>query len=206
MYGSIATGTLLPIVFLVAVLTSTGYSYRMGQTCLPNHENAIVTFWIWLIAFAILGFALQSITTGYCVWIYFRTLRRERSNPSDETHGQTQRTNVQTWRNVKKLFVLQWRNILVSVFVLISSLVFFIVFWIQDSKLGRAFNNTANIALVKTWITCQSLSQGDKSECRKYIEDFTNDQTSVLTSLILVSVCLSSFSFSSSFRSLTGYS
>ncbi|KAF1947771.1 hypothetical protein EJ02DRAFT_472122, partial [Clathrospora elynae] len=118
MWGSIATGTLLPVVFLIAVLSTTGFSYRMGQTCLPNHENAIVTFWVWLIVFTILGFGLQFITTGYCVWIYIRTLRREHSNPSASGYGQSRncRTTLQTWTDIKKNFVLQWRNILVKNF------------------------------------------------------------------------------------------
>jgi hypothetical protein len=203
MFGSIAAGTLLPIVFLVAVLASTGFSYRMGPTCLPNHENAITTFWVWLVVFAILGFLLQAITTGYCVWVYVRSLRRERSTPSyHQGFGQSgnRRTNLQAWVNIKKLFLLQWRNILVSVFVLIGSLVFFIVFWTQDSKLGKVFNDTANIKPVKTWIICQILSKGDKTECRKYVKNFTVNEAAVLTALILASVSLSLLSYPLSLR------
>ena len=65
-WASIVFGTLIPFVFLAVILVVTGFSYRMGQTCLPNHENAIVSFWIWLVIFAILAFLFQLITTGYC--------------------------------------------------------------------------------------------------------------------------------------------
>lgn len=99
MLGSIAVGTLLPIGFLVAVLSRTGFSYRMGSTCLPNHENAISTFWIWLVVFAILGFVLQAVTTAYCFWIYARTLKRVRSTPG-YGHNQGEQANVQTWTNI----------------------------------------------------------------------------------------------------------
>lgn len=184
MWASIATGMGVPIVFLVAVLATTGLSYRMGQTCLPNHENAIVTFWIWLVVFAALGFVLQVFTTGYCVWVYIKTLRRERSNP----RSPSLRANLQTWANVKKLFVLQWRNILVSVFVLAGSLVFFLVFWTQDRKLGSVLNDSDDITDVKTWIICQTLSRGDKKECRKYVKGFTVKETELLIALILASV------------------
>ena len=193
MFGSIAAGTLLPIVFLIAVLTSTGFSYRMGQTCLPNHEAAITTFWVWLVLFAALGFILQAITTSYCVWVYVRTLKRERSSPShNRGYGSAlnKQANLQTWWNIKKLFILQWRNILVSVFVLLGSLVFFVVFWTQDSKLGKVFNDPENIKPVKTWIICQTLSRGDKTECRKYVKDFTVNEAAVVTSLIFASVSL----------------
>jgi hypothetical protein len=191
MFGSIAAGTFLPVAFLVAVLAKTGFSYRMGPTCLPNHDNAITTFWVWLVVFAILGFLLQAVTTGYCIWIYIRSLKRERSTPSyNMGYGQSgnRRTNLQAWANIKKLFLLQWRNILVSIFVLIGSLVFFIVFWTQDSKLGIVFNDPANIKPVKTWIICQILSRGDKDECRKYVKNFTVNEAAVLTALILASV------------------
>jgi hypothetical protein len=72
--------------------------------------------------------------------------------PSGRGYGQSsaRRANLETWANVKKLFLLQWRNILVSVFVSIGSLVFFIVFWTQDSKLGKVNNDTKNIKPVKT--------------------------------------------------------
>ena len=190
MWGSIATGIFVPLIILTAVLTTTGFSCRMGQTSLPNHEDAIATFWVWLVVFAILGFVIQFVTTGYCVGIYIRTLRRERSNPSGRGYGQsaTRRVNLKTWANVKELFLLQWRNILVSVFVLIGSLVFFIVFWTQDSKLGNVFNDATNIKPVKTWIICQTLSRGDTKECSKYVEGFTVPETSVLVALILASV------------------
>jgi hypothetical protein len=74
------------------------------------------------------------------------------------------------------------------VFVLIGSLVFFIVFWTQHSKLGKANNDTKNIKPVKMWIICQTLSRGDKKECRKYVEGFTVPESSVLVALILASV------------------
>lgn len=79
MWGSIATGTLVPIVLLAAVLSSTEFSYRMGQTCLLNHENAVESVWIWFVGFYILDFMLHLITIGYCV-ATIRKLHRERSN------------------------------------------------------------------------------------------------------------------------------
>ncbi|KAH7139444.1 hypothetical protein B0J11DRAFT_589264 [Dendryphion nanum] len=193
-WGSILVGTLLPLVFLVALLAATGFSYRMGQTCLPNHEHAIVTFWAWLIAFAIMGFVLQIGTTGYCMWIYVRALKREKmrrqireQNPYQSTFNAGD-AQLDTWKNVKKLFMLQWRNVLVSVFVLIGGVAFFVVFWTQDTKLGSIANDPDNIKEVKMWIVCQTLSRGDKEECRKYVEDFTVSEAAVVTSLILASL------------------
>jgi amino acid transporter len=188
-WGSIVFGTILPFIFLAAILVVTGFSYRMGQTCLPNHEHAIATFWIWLVVFSILAFLLQFITTFYCFYVFMRTVWRERRASAGNSFQQ-RRTHqkVETWANVRNLFLLQWRNILVNVFVIIGSISFFIVFWTQDGKLGQISNDPKNIKAVKLWIICQTLSKGDKNECRKYVKDFTVNQTAVLTSLILASV------------------
>ena len=188
-WGSIIFGTAMPLVCLIAVLSVTGLSYRMGQTCLPNHEHAIVTFWIWLVIFASLAFLLQTFTSGYCFYVYVRSLRRVRRESAIDSseRGQVMR-KLESWGNVKNLFLLQWRNVLVSIFVIVGSISFFIVFWTQDNKLGRVFNDPKNIQTVKIWIICQILSMGDKQECRKYVQDFTVDQAAVLVSLILASV------------------
>ncbi|KAF2000061.1 hypothetical protein P154DRAFT_395386, partial [Amniculicola lignicola CBS 123094] len=188
-WASITSGTVVPIIFLVALLAATGFSYRMGQTCLPNRENAIVTFWVWLVVFAVAAFILQAVTTGYCFYVYARTLRRERrSRHQDSLQRGQQKKKLETWTNVKKLFVLQWRNILVSIFTIIGSISFFIVFWTQDSKLGHVFNDPNNLKPVKTWLICQALSRGDKKECRNYVSGFTVTRESVLASLILASL------------------
>jgi len=189
--GSILFGTIVPLIFLVVILAATGFSYRMGQTCLPNHEYAIITFWIWLVIFAILGFLLQAVTTSYCFFVYVRTFRRERRASAIDSHPHRHaRAKAENWRNVKRLFLLQWRNILISIFVILGSISFFVVFWTQDSKLGRVFNDPSNIKPVKIWIICLTLSMGDKEECRKYVKNFTVDQTAVLISLIMASVSL----------------
>lgn len=188
-YGSIAAGIILPAVFMMALLAATGVSYRMGQTCLPNHPHAIVSFWIWLVGFAIAGFILQSVTTGFCILVYFRSLRREKENSVQcSLNKASTNEKVWTWQNVRYLFLLQWRNILVSVLTIIGSISFFIVFWSQDAKLGAIFNDPQDITPVKIWITCLTLSGGDKLECLQYVGNFTVSKTTILASLILASL------------------
>ncbi|KAF2789922.1 hypothetical protein K505DRAFT_312353, partial [Melanomma pulvis-pyrius CBS 109.77] len=188
-YGSIIAGSLVPLSFLTALLVATGFSYRMGQTCLPNHDHAIVTFWVWLVVFAVAGFLLQAVTTGYCGYLYIRTLRREQERTSISSFQQRRvSSKLETWKNVKYLFLLQWRNILASIFVIIGSISFFVVFWTHDSKLGRVFNDPENIGPVKTWIACQTSTGGDKEDCRKYVKNFTVSKGAVLASLILASL------------------
>ena len=145
---------------MTALLAATGVSYRMGQTCLPNHPHAIISFWIWLVGFAIAGFILQSVTTGYCVLVYLHSLRREKKRSVQGSLNKASTSeNVRTWQNVKYLVLLQWRNILVSVLAIIGS-ISFIVFWSQDAKLGTIFNDPHDIIPVKVWITCLTLQRG----------------------------------------------
>ncbi|PWO27809.1 AAA-16 domain containing protein [Pyrenophora tritici-repentis] len=44
------------------------------------------------------------------------------------------------------------------------------------------------VLLVKMWIICQTLSHGDKKECRKYVKGFTVREADVLVALILASL------------------
>ncbi|KAI1543736.1 hypothetical protein PtrSN001A_002964 [Pyrenophora tritici-repentis] len=44
------------------------------------------------------------------------------------------------------------------------------------------------VLLVKMWIICQTLSHGDKKECRKYVKGFTVREADVLVVLILASL------------------
>lgn len=192
-WGSIIVGSVLPIIFLIAVLTATGFSFRMGQTCFPNHENAIITFWVWLVAFAATGFLLQVATTGYCVWVYMRSIRRGNQGHQNPTENRRANRKSETWANVKRIFLLQWRNILVSILTIVGSIAFFIVFWVEDDKLRRIFHDPGNIDLVQRWMSCQTLLSDDKEECKNYVKDLTVPQASVLTSLILASVSLLSF-------------
>lgn len=188
-WTSIIVGTALPLVFLGVLLSVTGFSYRMGQTCLPNHKHAIVTFWVWLLVFSVLAFVLQSTTTGYCFFVYLRTLRREkRASVIDSCQRGETTKKLEAWSSVKQLFILQWRNILLSIFVILGSVAFFVVFWTQDGKLGRVFNDPENIIPVKTWIICLTLSMGNRELCRRYVAGFTVDETSVLVGLIMASV------------------
>jgi hypothetical protein len=190
-WGSIVFGTMVPLMFLIAILAATGFSYRMGQTCLPNHEHATVTFWTWLVIFALLAFLLQIITTGYCFFVYMRTLyRAQRASAVNVDQNRQGQARADTWSKVKRLFRHQWRNILVSIFVNIGSISFFVVFATHDAKLKRVFKDPKRLEPVETWIICHTKSMGTGEDCREYVKDFTVDQAAMLTSLLLASASL----------------
>jgi hypothetical protein len=195
--GSIIAGILIPAVLLTAVLIKTGVSYRLGQICLTNHENAIVTFWVWLVAFAGMAFILSVVTMSYCVWVYIRSARRDHSsrgsvgpdgNSGEAGTAPVARTALQHWRKIRQLIVIQWRNIVVSTFVVLEAIYFVTVFWAQDVKLGNVSTKAVDQAASKKWSACLVLTGGDKDECMQYTTSLAVPRATIVASLILASV------------------
>lgn len=95
---------------------------------------------------------------------------------------------MHAWAHIQKLFVLQWRNILVGMFVLIGSLVFFVVSWTQDVRLRRIFKTADNITNNRLWISYQTGSLNTREECREHVKGFMAEESAVLTALTLALV------------------
>ncbi|KAF2747996.1 hypothetical protein M011DRAFT_476628 [Sporormia fimetaria CBS 119925] len=184
-WGSILVGTLLPIVFSHRHALHNRLHLPHGADLPPKPRERILHLLAMAHYLLYRRVPPQVVTTAYCIWVYLRTRRAEAAR--NASYAQHQR-KANTWHTVKELFLLQWRNIAVCVLTIIGSIAFFIVFWSQDSKLGRVFNDPQNIKPVKTWIVCHTLSRGDKDECRRYVEGFTVPRSSVLASLILASL------------------
>ena len=51
-----------------------GVSYRFGTLCHLNHDNSIGTYWGPLLGFAGLAAIFQSVTLGFCIRVYLRSL------------------------------------------------------------------------------------------------------------------------------------
>jgi hypothetical protein len=195
---SILAGTIIPAVLLTAVLVKTGVSYRTGQTCLTNHENSIATFWVWLVAFSGIAFILSIVTLGYCVWVYVKSVRKDRS-PGFGSGGLENggavgggnpmaMTTLQHWRKIRQLILIQWRNILVSMLVIVEAVYFVTVFWAQDIKLGNVSTRADDQTISRTWSACLVLTGGDKLACMEYANGLMVPRTTIIASLILASV------------------
>lgn len=179
-------------------MLKTGVSYRLGQTCLINHENSIVTFWAWLVAFASVAFLLSFTTMGYCVWVYVKSARRtpggSTGTPRRETgtpygvRAPAAITRAQHWKKIRQLIVIQWRNIVVSMLVVIESVYFVAVFWAQDIKLGNVSTAATDIAASKRWAACLTITGGDKEACFEFADGLMVDKATVIASLVLASV------------------
>ncbi|KAK5133434.1 hypothetical protein LTR08_007773 [Meristemomyces frigidus] len=191
-----AIGWSISALFLAISLPITGVSYRLGSTCLPNQQNAFATWFGWLIAFGCLAALFQAGTTGYCIWLYARHFwQSERSGGSvDMTKaglsGEGQRRpsvrlgKGMAWRRVKKVMMLQWRSILLSILVIVET-VYFGEVYVAASAAVEADKQSRKSVQVSEWSTCLVLSGGKKDACLKYAKMLGLGEEFVVASLFM---------------------
>ncbi|KAF1987118.1 hypothetical protein K402DRAFT_463215 [Aulographum hederae CBS 113979] len=212
---SMLAGCFIPAIFLIASVTTSGYSYRTGNTCVLNHKHSFPLFWAWLLAFSCSAFLLQCVTSGYCVMTYVRSVYgvKQRRMGEGVTNApqpqvpqrrttQNQRGEVgparvgkpgaavpmtKDWRKVRALFLLQWRGIAISILVIIESVFFVVVFWSGDIRLGDLANHPEKEKLVELWSYCLVLYQ-EKERCLPYTKGLMIDPTTILASMILAAL------------------
>lgn len=212
MIMSILSGVIIPATFTAVSLTITGVSYRTGLVCLPNHKHAILTFWAWQVGFAGAALLVQGITTWYCIWVYLRVLVRSRrgrrrsavaaatasnggrvehsSFVSESTTGSGAARPQNTWRKMRRMLLLQWRGVALTVVMAVESLFYIIVFVAQDTRFGEVAGK-ANEPDAKTWSACLVLTAGNREACMQYTNKLAISQDLVLGSLLLGSVSTS---------------
>lgn len=212
LYFSLVLGILIPIVLLVTATLVSGYSFRIGSTCVINHNHAFGVFWGWLLAFAGFAFFMQWITTAYCGGVYFRSARqhkacqahqlmssanqtldrsapktsgRQMSNPASSARV---RHNGIRWRRIRSLFFSQWRNFAISILVVLESVFFVVVFWSQDKKLQNATTHPELQPDIATWSICLTSNRGNKAPCLDLVKPFIISPAEALASLVMAAL------------------
>lgn len=210
--GSLVTGTVVPGALLIAATVASGYSYRLGRTCVINQQHSFAVFWGWLLAFAGLAFFIQCLTTGYAAGVYLRTMAQERvassgakssissgrqqltGNASGELESQANDAadvNISIsyshlrWRKLRSMFVLQWRQLVISVLVVVESVYFVVVFWAQKRKLESLHNHPELQSAVARWGICLVANRGDKAPCLALVKPFLSNPNMTMASYIL---------------------
>ncbi|KAK5715129.1 hypothetical protein LTR15_010545 [Elasticomyces elasticus] len=183
-----ALGWGLPAILLAISLPITGVSYQVGTTCFPNQNSAFVTWFGWLLAFACLAALIQFITTGFCLWLYLRHYFQASSSGGDSADSNELELNVAAlmpdadqkprrasvwigkklaWRRVRKVLYMQWRSIVLSLFV-VTEIIYFGVVFVAQTRAARAASSPAKSDKIEAWAACLVLSGGDKEECLPY--------------------------------------
>ncbi|KAJ9649456.1 hypothetical protein H2199_000231 [Coniosporium tulheliwenetii] len=177
---SMISGITIPAVFLASVLASSGVSYRTGQVCFANHDKSFAAYWAWLITFAGLSLVLQLITAVYCVYIFDGAGRGSQLRSGFE---RVRHSSVE-WRKIRRLFLLQWRGIAISILVVIQTVYFATTFINQDSKLDIGRTSAQDMLNFQAWGTCLVFAGGNKNPCLNLAEKITGGPHIVISSVV----------------------
>ncbi|KAK3679436.1 hypothetical protein LTR78_000997 [Recurvomyces mirabilis] len=210
-----ALGWGVPALFLAISLPVTGVSYQLGTTCFPNEHDAFITWFGWLLAFGCLAALLQFLTTGFCLGLYIRHFFVVESNSSHSRDNsesaasalsglqpgakqRPRRASVHlgrklAWKRVRKVLLVQWRSILMSLLVTLE-IVYFGVVFVAETRAARADDNPAPLGKIEAWAACLVLTKGDKEYCLLYTEGLSLSEGVVIASLFM-SVLIGIFTF-----------
>ena len=206
MWTAHALGWGLPAAFLVISLSVTGVSYRLGSTCLPNPHGAFVTWFGWLIAFASLAALIQFITTGFCLGVYMRNIFTPSNSNSNDTNSTSKSDAPITpsavshpptadlgkrfaWQRVKKVMILQWRSILLSILVTIE-IIYFGTIYVQQTRAQMESDSPQRTAQVQAWSACLIFSGGDKDQCLHLAKPLRLAEDKVIASFFMSAVSM----------------
>lgn len=194
-----ALGWGLPALFLAISLPITKLSYRLTSTCLPNPHESFITWFGWLIAFALLGALLQFATTGFCLVVFLRSYLSASKAPCGPRFGNSTQgtatsappsitsTRRVAWRRVQQVLALQWRNILLS-FVVIIDVVYSGIVYVLMTNTEDKDNSSTQTNQINEWSSCLIESSGNKAECLELAKPLRLGEGQVVATLFMASV------------------
>lgn len=194
-----------PIIFTAVCMKYTGVSYRLTIVCLPNDKHTFATYFGWMIAFASLAFALQLATSFYCLYIYLMNLRKSSSasafraadgsndlpvsasTPKGEKQWMAPRQ--QAWARIRRIFVLQWRNITLCMLVITVVAMLSGVFVDLNTSLARDRARGFQAKEIAGWAACLVITQ-DKNQCLPLAKQLEITEDAVTASLLICAVSI----------------
>jgi len=195
----------LPALFLAISLPVTGVSFRVGGACIPNPKDAFATWFGWLIAFGVLGALIQFGTTGFCLAIYMKSWFRQDTQSFSTTTGTSATTAGSAgvtgngkqsarkaakrlaWRRVRKVLLMQWRSIALSVLVIFVT-IYFGVIYARQVTTAKMSSRPEHSDQIYRWTVCLIESLGDKEKCMPLAAALSVPEGTVIASFFLISV------------------
>ena len=180
-----------------------GVSYRLGDVCIPNGEGAFITWFVWLLVFAMLSTFFLIGTVVYCFWKFalsalaggstHRSTKSVDSALSGEPEpGQPpsrraiRRRKRIEWARIKRVLYLQWRTIVLA-FIVVNETIFFALIFVQQTGAAEAAAKGLS-PQDKAWAACLILSGGDKNVCLDESSGLGLSEPRVVATLMLASV------------------
>ncbi len=169
-----------------------------------------MTWFGWLIAFALLGAIIQFATTGFCVVVFLRNLlahnkgspnigdQRGSGTPlnsptsprSQQTGDSATSSRRDGWRRVKQVLTLQWRSIVLS-FVVIIDVVYSGIVYVLMTAAEEKDSNSTHTDDINNWSECLINTSGDKTKCLPLAKPLRLGEGQVVATLFMASVCSS---------------
>ncbi|KAH0371821.1 Trimethyllysine dioxygenase, partial [Aureobasidium melanogenum] len=190
----------IPTILTAVCMKYTGVSYRLANVCLPNNKHTFTTYFGWMIAFASLAFVLQIATSFYCLYIYLMNLWKTHSSSQSRNTGTSSElptsattstwdrpwkaTRQQAWARVRRVFILQWRNILLCMGATAIVAMLSGVFVSLNTSLARDKARGFNAKEIAGWAACLVITL-DKNQCLPLAKQLGITEAAVSASLII---------------------
>ena len=190
---SLLAGWGVPIVFAATALAVTGVSYRFGDTCHINHNEALQDYWGPILFFAAVATILQFVTFGYCIRVYIRALMNDDQQSTSENNSGLPSYNGsiktvtarQAYQRIKKVISLQWRGIIVVIIIIVNVVFLSIVFVSMDNSVQAA---RQNLSKANDWLICLALHPTNKNACLSKVGGLVESEAIVMAVLIMMSL------------------
>lgn len=186
----------IPALFLTISLSVTGVSYRLGSICIPNPKGAIATWFGWLIGFACAVALIQFATSCFCLFVYTRNLLMHEGQGTSVSGGSGSASRSSgtpsigkrlAWRRVRKVMLLQWRSIVLSVLVIVQG-AYFGTIYVALTRVQADDQAEGRTEEAERWSTCIVLNGGDKEKCLQHSHALGMSESVVVASLFMASV------------------
>ncbi|KAG9556035.1 Trimethyllysine dioxygenase, partial [Aureobasidium melanogenum] len=191
----------IPTILTAVCMKYTGVSYRLANVCLPNNKHTFTTYFGWMIAFASLAFVLQIATGFYCLYIYLMNLWKSSSSSSSRNTGTSSElptsattstwdrpwkaTRQQAWARVRRVFILQWRNILLCIGATAIVAMLSGVFVSLNTSLARDKARGFGAKEIAGWAACLVITL-DKNQCLPLAKQLGITEAAVSASLVII--------------------
>ncbi|KAK7522778.1 uncharacterized protein IWZ02DRAFT_253657 [Phyllosticta citriasiana] len=194
-YASQFFGWGIPAILFATTMAFTGVSFRFGTACHVSLEHSMADFWGPLLGIAGAAALIQLGTFCYCINVYLNNMwSDDQTETQDSTSLPSYKGSLKSrknsakivYRRVSKVFWLQWRGILIVLFVLVDVIFFSVVFVYLDQKETTALNHVETaLPLIRCLMEHPYPRSG---KCTDAAQGLSVNQGTATATLVLLSV------------------
>ncbi|KAF1989662.1 hypothetical protein K402DRAFT_326001 [Aulographum hederae CBS 113979] len=181
-------------LFFTLTICLTGVSFRFGDACHVNSKHSMIVFWGPLLAIAGSAAIMQFSTLAYCVNVFLRNIWSD--EPTEDSHSasasatyysESLRTHSAgaVYKRIRIAIFLQWRSIILVVFIL-GDVIFFSIVFVYFNRQTQSI--TKDLSRIRPWVSCLIEHGGDKTDCYTQAEHAFVSEAIVTAVLVLLGI------------------